>query len=311
MAEETWRETERHLPVSYRFLSGARTALLRPGQPGRGTNRWTEPLDPGHPVPVVLLHGTAGSAVTNWATLAPSLINAGYSVFDLTYGTLPGACWPATELGGLRPLCEHSIPEVRAFVERVLEATGVEQVDLVGHSQGGVIAAWLAKHEMPGRIRRVVSLAGPLGGVGGDRLVWLLEMTGVGQWLAEFAHVAEELVHDSDFIRQLHGPDGTPYAAGVQYTNIISRYDQFVVPHTAALVPAPPGPDYHVHNVVLQHGCILDFVDHAALPSDPRAVDYVHRALDPDGRRKLRCLPTVPWVGGLLPGRIADLRTRG
>lgn len=294
------------LPVSYRFLAGARTALRRAEQLDRGTNRWGEPLDPGRPTPVVLLHGTAGGAVTNWATLAPSLINAGYSVFDLTYGVVPGARWPADQLGGLRPLQEHSIPEVRAFVERVLAETGAPQVDVVGHSQGGLIGTWLAKHELPGKVRTVVNLGAPLAGVGGDRLLWLLEVTGIREWLGDVSHIAEELVHDSNFIRRLNGPDGTPYAPGVRYINIATRYDQFVVPTAAALVPGPAAPEYEVRNVLLQHGCMLDFVDHAALPSDPRAVDYVHRALDPDTPRRVRCLPTVPVVGGLLSGEKAD-----
>ena len=36
--------------------------------------------------PVVLLHATAMNQSANWAYLAPTLANAGYCVFSLTYG---------------------------------------------------------------------------------------------------------------------------------------------------------------------------------------------------------------------------------
>ena len=66
------------------------------------------------------------------------------------------------------------------------------------------------------------------------------------------------------------------------------------------------GGGYDVTNILLQHGCLLDVVDHAALPSDPRAVDFVLGALDPATAPRPRCLPSAPWVGGLLPCRISN-----
>ena len=292
--------------VSYGFFGGADFALRHHGAALPGVNIWDGAPDERHPVPVVLIHGTAGSAVTNWATLAPVLHNAGYRVFAPTYGVLPGARWPLSELGGLRDLDTHSVPEVAAFVDRVLEATGAEKVDLVGHSQGGLIAGVVAKVARPGRVRKVVTLAAPWAGVGGDRLTWLLTVMGVRRLVGDASGMLGDMVHGSAYLRALYEPEDTPYARDVAYTNIETRFDEFVVPHTSALLPPPPGGGYDVTNILLQHGCLLDVVDHAALPSDPRAVDFVLGALDPATAPRPRCLPSAPWVGGLLPGRISN-----
>lgn len=289
------------LPVSYRFLEGARRALRRGGETERGTNCWDVPPSAERPVPIVLLHGTAGSAVTNWATLGPVLVNEGFSVFDLTYGVFSQAKWPWSQLGGLRPIATHSLPEVTAFVESVLEATGAEKVDLIGHSQGCLLAGAVAKHTLPGRVRKVITLAAPWSGVGGGRIKRMLTVAGLQSRLENLPTSLDDMVDGSHFVRWLHEPDGTPYAKDVEYVNIASRFDPIVTPHTISLPWPPAHAGYTVTNIVLQDGCMLDFVDHAALPSDPRAVDYVLQALDPTLVSKIRCQPTVPVYGGLLP----------
>lgn len=294
--------------VSYAFLAGAEFALRFPGHQLPGVNKWNEKPSAERPIPVILIHGTAGSGTTNWFTLAPFLIQRGFSVFTLTYGALSDAKFPLSELGGLRDIAEHSVPEVAEFVDKVLDATGAEQVDLVGHSQGCVVAGAVAKHARPGKVRKVVSLASPWHGVGTANLERLMSTVKLRQIVAGAFLAGESLVRGSTFLHDLWAPDGTPYARGVEYTNIATRFDEFVWPHTTSLVAPPQTGDYSVRNIVLQQGCMLDFVDHAALPADPRAVDYVFDALDPAAGRKIRCLPSAPVHGGLLPGWLTDRR---
>ena len=294
--------------VSYSFLAGAEFAIRFPGHQLPGVNKWNERPSEERPVPVVLIHGTAGSGTTNWYTLAPYLINRGFSVFTITYGALPDAKFPMSELGGLRDIAENSVPEVAGFVDKVLASTGAEQVDLVGHSQGCVVAGAIAKHARPGKVRKVVSLASPWHGVGSARLERMLTSMRLRQLVAGAFLAGESLVRGSKFLNDLWDPDGTPYARGVEYTNVATRFDEFVWPHTTSLVEPPQDGGYSVRNIVLQQGCMLDFVDHAALPSDPRAVDYVLDALDPGAGHKIRCLPVAPVHGGILPGWLTDRR---
>ena len=112
------------LPVPYSFFTGAAQALTAPGSELPGANDWSCRPTPDKPRPVVLVHGTSGGAVTNWATYGPLLHNEGYCVYTLTYGALPGQPWPVSLLGGLADITEVSVPQVSEFLDRVLESTG-------------------------------------------------------------------------------------------------------------------------------------------------------------------------------------------
>lgn len=92
------------------------------------------PTPPGSPTaagpPVVCLHGTVASG-GNWGHLATLMLARGRVVAAPTYGER-----------GTDPLLDN-YAEVTGIVRRVLEETGADQVDLVGHSQGGLLAGML------------------------------------------------------------------------------------------------------------------------------------------------------------------------
>ncbi len=107
---------------------------------------------------MILVHGSGGGQQTNWATLAPVLVNAGYCVFAPTYGAL-GTVWPVSALGGLGPKPD-SAWQVKEFIDHVRAATGSDQVDIVGHSLGTEIPTyWLKYLGGRGHVAHYVSLA--------------------------------------------------------------------------------------------------------------------------------------------------------
>ena len=85
---------------------------------------------------MILVHGTFADMADSWQALSPLLFDNGYCVFALNYGSYEGS--GSIGIDAVGPIA-HSAEELSAFVDRVLAATGAKKVDLVGHSQGGMM----------------------------------------------------------------------------------------------------------------------------------------------------------------------------
>ncbi len=100
-----------------------------------------------HPYPVVLVHGTGANANFSWQTLAPMLADAGYCVFALNYGANQYTADSGDHLFALDSV-ENSAAELASFVDTVvIPDTGAGQVDVVGHSQGGMMPREFIEHD--------------------------------------------------------------------------------------------------------------------------------------------------------------------
>jgi len=108
-----------------------------------------QPFDAGapNPTPVVLVHGFLGDP-TNFLALRSHLVSRGVRNF-VSFSYPP-------RLDYQRLACR-----LGRMVEAVCLATGASQVDLVGHSLGGLIARYLTEMGDGGRVRRVVTLGAP------------------------------------------------------------------------------------------------------------------------------------------------------
>ena len=121
-------------PVTYHVAPGVQANAGDPTGSPPGANHWSCRPTQAHPRPVVLVHGLMATMQDNWNTMSPLLANHGYCVFALTYGTEGGDPY----FGGLPPM-EQTAHQLAAFVQRVLSATHVTKVDLIGHSEGTVM----------------------------------------------------------------------------------------------------------------------------------------------------------------------------
>jgi triacylglycerol lipase len=288
--------------VDYDFFAGVAPEVLNPGGTLPGANEWERPLSTAHPYPVVLMHGTAGGAQTNWGAYVPLLVEQGFSPFTMTFGAVTGAPWPLSALGGMAPI-EDSAAEFGAFVDKVLDATGAKQVDVVGHSQGTIVPGYFAKFlGGAAKIRTYVSLAPLWQGteVFTNKLIGKVEFH-VALDAAHHVHFAsaQQMIRGSEFIEKLNS-DGGPYVPGIRYVNISTRYDEFVRPYTSGQVPG--GPEDDVVNVVVQDTCSDDFSDHLAIAGSRRAATMVLNALDGSddpahGPREVPCELVPPILG--------------
>ena len=122
------------LPVVYNGVLGYAQASSTASPPG--ANDFSCKPSKAHPLPVILVHGTFADMSDSWQALSPLLANHGYCVFALNYGSYEGSGEVGIYATGD---IAQSAEQLGGFVTRVLSATGASKVDLVGHSQGGMM----------------------------------------------------------------------------------------------------------------------------------------------------------------------------
>jgi triacylglycerol lipase len=285
------------LPVDYNFFAGIPHELRNPGGSLPGSNDWTCRPSAQHPNPVVLVHGTGGSQQTNWGVYAPLLANEGYCVYAPTYGNYANLPWPVSAIGGMRPM-EQSAAELGAFIDRVRAATGAAKVDIVGHSQGTLMPTYYVKR-LGGadKIDKYVSIApvwnGSNAGAGGDIAAFGRRLGlggGLEQLIGPLCTACTQFLTGTPFMHDLQA--GGLAVPGITYTNIMTRYDELVVPYTSGYLDAP-----NATNIVVQDGCAQDYSEHVAIAGSRRAAAFVLNALDPAHPRPVPCDFVAPFTG--------------
>lgn len=252
--------------------------------PTHGWNDYSCRPSAAHPRPVVLVHGTFANATDNWLVLAPYLEARGYCVFSLDYGQLPGI----PLVYGLGPI-DKSAEQLQAYVDKVLAATGAAKVDLVGHSQGGMMPRYYLKFlGGAAKVNTFVGIAPDNHGTTLNGLTKLLPyFPGAEDVIASAAPGLADQVAGSAFLAKLNaGGDTVP---GVHYTVIATRYDEVVTPYTSQFLS---GSD--VRNVLIQNLCSVDLSEHALLGLTDRIVFHeVANALDPAHASATTCLSAL------------------
>ncbi|MGA8339628.1 MAG: alpha/beta fold hydrolase [Solirubrobacteraceae bacterium] len=277
------------LPVVYNGVLGYAHASPTTSPPG--ANNWSCKPSAAHPAPVILVHGTFGDMSDSWEALSPLLYNNGYCVFALNYGSYDGSGSVGVDATGD---IAASAQQLATFVDRVLAATGAEKVDLVGHSQGGMMPRYYIKNL--GGASKVDTLVGLAPSNHGTTLEGLFTLAGYFPGASALVGVAcpacKEQEAGSSFITALnHGGATVP---SVKYTVIESDNDEVVTPYTSAfLAPAP-----NVTNILLQNQCTLDQGEHLSMPYDHIADADVLTALDPGDPQHPACTPVLPVSGG-------------
>lgn len=282
-------------PVVYSGVAALAAAAARPDTAPAGANDWSCVPRAAHPRPVILVHGTVENMTYNWFSLAPLLAGEGYCVFALNYGQEPGirvGLPGATRSGGVAPVAD-SARELARFVDRVRGATGSRKVDIVGHSQGGMMPRYYLK--FLGGAAKVGNLVGLSPSNHGTTVGGLALLPGVPQLLtAGLGPSVQDQIAGSAFLARLNaGGDTVP---GVRYTVIQTSLDDVVTPYSSAFLTGP-----HVTNILLQRQCPSDLSDHLGISFDEVALRDVLNALDPAHAVASRCGVTVPVNGGARP----------
>lgn len=179
--------------------------------------------------PVLLVHGTAVLPEENWGWNYASVLPG--MGFDVCLVRLPERA-----LGDIQVSAEYVVNAIRT----VATVSG-RRVDVVGHSQGGMLPRWALKF-WPGLRRLVddyVALAPPhYGAYGADLLC-----------PSTCAPAAQQMKTSSEFMKALN--HGSPSLGRVEWTNIYSLYDELVQP----VIPEPTAAVEGATNILVQDVC--------------------------------------------------------
>lgn len=248
-------------PLPIGGISDALAAYVASPNAVPGANDWACKPSAAHPTPVVLVHATGVNLGANWVALSPMLKNAGYCVYAFNYGM---TVLSLGRFGGLGDIAD-SARALRDFVERVRTSTGAGKVDLVGHSQGGMMPNYYLKNlGGASKVRVFVGLSPSNHGttllgivtLGADlnvlgftnSLLWGLGIPGLAQQES-----------GSSFQKNLFASGDT--VPGPRYVVIQTKYDRVVTPYTNAFLAGAT-------NILVQDQCPTDKVGHVGMFAD-------------------------------------------
>jgi len=274
-------------PIQIGHAGALRYAERHPDSAPPGTNDFGCRPDPGHPNPVVLVHGSDSDAYTDWSGLAPMLADRGFCVFAPNYGAdgKPGKY--------ARGDMARSATELADFVRKVRASTGAAEVDLVGYSQGATVARYFV-NRLGGAdvVGRWIGIASPTYGGVMYGIVPLLRLLPDPDRIAEglTSTAISQQMQGSPFLVALNaGGDTVP---GVAYTTIGSRYDEMIQPHTNIALR-----DRGATNILVQDLCPENRGGHFNMVYDPFSLGLAVRELDPSAPAPV-CAP-VPLGSGV------------
>jgi triacylglycerol esterase/lipase EstA (alpha/beta hydrolase family) len=261
------------------LISSAFTGTAHAETSPHGANDWTCKPSAAHPRPVVLVHGTFENMALNWLKIAPLLQRKGYCVFALNYG--------GTENGLIQGTGDiaQSAQQLSAFVDRVLSVTQAPEVDIVGHSQGGMMPRYYLKFlSGAAKVHKLVGIVPSNHGTSLSGLVALGNLLGLTGPLTDACPACGQQIAGSAFLANLNSGGDT--VSGVDYAVITTRYDEVVTPYTSAYLSGPG-----VKNILLQDSCPLDLSAHVGVIVDPVVQKLVLNELDTSASHgRVNCL---------------------
>lgn len=200
----------------------------------------TGPIRPGARPPVLFLHGTTSNPTADWSWNWVRVFDArGWGHCELTL--------PDSGNADIQIAAEYVVRAIRT-----MSARAGQRIDVVGHSQGGMIVRWALRFWPDTRadVDDVVGLASSNHGTAVFDAQCTLGVCSAANWQQR---------RGSAFLAALNtGPETFP---GISYTQISTTFDEVVVPSTSAWLKAPAG-DPMVLNTSVQAVCPLEVVDH-------------------------------------------------
>ncbi|GAA4577478.1 alpha/beta fold hydrolase [Micromonospora coerulea] len=204
--------------------------------------------------PVIVVGGLIGVSIA-YEPIAARLRADGFRV---SFFPLPGL--------GFDDIRE-SARAFATYVDQVRAATGAAKVDIVTHSEGGLVSRWYVKFLGGANvIDHYISLGSPQQGTYAANI---LKFIGLGSCAGIIA--CQQMSIGSDFLAALNGGEDTPGPA--RWTTVRTWQDELVWPIANASLGEG------ATNVLIQAWCPLRVVGHLGLVLDGTAYSVVRQTL--------------------------------
>lgn len=241
---------------------------------------------PTHESPVLYIHGVT-SRSRAFRPNAERLRDEGFWVWGYDYGDMfaPGFYG----MGNLDSIIE----DVHANVDHVLEQTGAKQLDIVAHSQGGLMTKLFIANGGAPKVRRVVAMGANFHGTDvrgrAARFAPLISRYPRAASTLASPGVIQQLA-DSPWVRtHLNVPDTYPE---IVYTSLYSPADVLVTPNETSMLASVSGADVVNINVAEAYGGYAP--RHALMERDPLFIELTLWGLTRE--RGEHTPPRIPWA---------------
>ena len=248
--------------------------LAEEGPPPPGANVACDPTRE-HPYPVVLVHGTFETMDQNWSVVSPRLKEEGYCVFALNYGNRG-----LEYIGG-------SARELDRFVNNVLRFTDAEKVQIVGHSQGGMMPRrYIKTFEAGNRVEDLIGFAPSNRGTELEDGITEPAETATPDARSKGASgpcfACDQQAAGSGFLHRLNKGDDTLGSAS--YTQIATEDDEIIIPFYRCFLKG----EKNTRDLILQNSYRSEYnvdptITHQNIYDDPVAQEFMFDALANEG----------------------------
>lgn len=223
--------------------------------------------------PVVIMPGMIGSGPITALSYIPLELKLESQGYDTSIFTTPNY-----GLGDIHGNAER----LDTFVDDVLARTGATKVDLVAHSQGGLISRdYIETLGGDAHVDNLIMMGTPNNGTVLANLAnfFLIDCVGL-------TGCAQQAI-GSDYLNALNAGDDT--IGSVDYTSISTKFEEVVIPYTSAFMDTADG---NVTNITVQDQCWFRFPEHLAIIANGAVIDGVLDALR-DAPVRMNCWAVI------------------
>ncbi|MET0805143.1 MAG: alpha/beta fold hydrolase [Acidimicrobiales bacterium] len=158
---------------------------------------------------------------------------------------------------------------LNTYADQLRAQSGATRVDLIGHSQGGLVARHYVKYlGGSSEVDAVISLGAPHYGTA---VANVAKLFGLGNCIGITS--CAQMSIGSTYLANLNAGDDT--IGAVRYTNIVSANDEVVIPYRTGWL----ADDGNNVNVRVQSPCFLRIVGHVGLALDGTVYSGIQDAL--------------------------------